>query len=132
MCNCKFNCTLTAIVASLIAGVAATLLAVTSTLILTPVFLWVILGTGLGLTAIAFAGAIFGCNSAIYGCCFPLNALLVGAVGSILGAAVLLLTDLAATGIVSALISGAAVFFFTLAITSVACFVKCVSGCSES
>ena len=130
MCSCKFNCTLTAIIASLVAGVATTLLVVTSSLVLTPVILWVFGGIGLAFLLLSYAGAIFNCSRNVCGCCFPFKAVLTGAIGTIIGSAVLLLVDLAATGIVSALLSGVTIFFFILTLTGAACFAKCHAGCS--
>ena len=132
MCNCRFNCVFLAVIASLVLGAIATLLTITAAITVTPAFLWVLLGIAivyLGITYFASAVSEPGRKCRCF--CSALNAILVGILGTIVTAVILLGVSFAATSIIGALIVGALIFFFFLIITATACFIRCAFGCNR-
>ena len=131
-CCCKCNCTGYAIVASIIIGIITAFLTITAAITITPVFLWVLFGISILYLAVTLAVSSAS-NNNIRGCiCSILPVLLTGILGTILISVILLAITFAATSILGAIISGALLLFFSLAITSTACLVKCVAGCSDN
>lgn len=130
-CNCKFNCTLAAVIASVVIGVVAAFLRVTAVITVAPAFYW----ATLGIAAIYLLGALI--TSVLVRrtnkCCIcpAVSALLAGVLGTALFSAVLLAVDIAATGIISAILTGLLLFFLALIFTGTACLVKCLAGCDE-
>lgn len=61
--------------------------------------------------------------------CTILNALLAGLLGTIFFALVLLAVGIVATSILSALLVGLLLLFFSLALTNTACLVRCLTDC---
>lgn len=129
--SCRVGCTVIAIVVSLIAGVITAFLRITAAITVTPAFLWVLLGIAVVYLAVMLL------SSALYrhGCCESLcgivNALLAGVLGTVLLSIVLLAIEFAATSVIGAVITGALLFFFFLAVTSTACLVRCLFNCDE-
>ena len=122
-CNCKDNCTLLAVAASLIIGVIAAFLQITGVIALTPAFLWVLFGVAVGFLAIGVATSCCNrCEEACRGS--SLSALLTGALGTVLLSVILLGVTFAATSVVGALFTGALLFFFSLLLTSGACLIR--------
>ena len=131
-CNNKCSCTLSAVVASVILGVIAAVLQITGTITVAPVFLWVALGIGAVYLAILVATAepYRRCdeNSCV---CSALRALLIGILGTILTAVILLAVGITATSIVSAILVGLLVLFLALTVTGSACYVLNQANCTE-
>lgn len=132
-CNFKCNCTVAALIVSVIIGVIAAFLQITGVITVAPVFLWVAFGIaivflGLLVVAAALAGRT---EQSVCGRT-ALNALLVGILGTILFAVVLLAVGVTATSVVSAILVGLLLFFFTLTLTSSACFVRGLSDCTNN
>ena len=122
-CDCRGNCTLLALVGSLIIGIITAFLQITAVITVTPAFLWVVLGVAIGFLAITLAtGRCCGCG--FERSCTPLHALLFGAIGAILTSVILLGITFAATSVVGAIITGALLFFFFLTLTSAACLAR--------
>lgn len=131
-CYCNNGCIALSIIASVIIGIIATVLNVTATIALGVPFLWAVLGISLFFFAVALVGSALLQNCSARSCiCAILSALIVGVLGTVLAAVVLLLVDLAAAGVVASLIVGALSGFFTLVLTSVACLIKCITGCDN-
>lgn len=130
-CNCKFSCTLFAVVASVIIGIITALLTITGIITVTPAFLWVLFGIAVVYLAIVLITTATCRNST--GSCLRsiLPALLTGILGTVLTSIVLLAITFAATSIIGAIITGALLFFFSLIITSTACLTKCLSGLGD-
>lgn len=129
LCNTRFNCTVAAIIASLIVGIITAFLQITAVITVTPVFLWVAFGIAvgfLGILAVATAstGATQPCR------CSTLNTLLIAILGTVLLAVILLAVGIVATSVVSAILVGLLLFFFTLTLTGAACYVRCLTGCT--
>lgn len=126
-CNFRCNCTVAAVVASLLVGVVTAFLQITAVITVTPVFLWVAFGI-----AVVYLGvlAAAGGRTERCGClCVILNTLLVGILLTILFALILLAVGITATSVISAILVGLLLFSFTLTLTSTACFAKCLSDC---
>ena len=130
-CYCGSDCTVLAAIASIIVGIVAIVLNATATIAVGSVVLWAALGIALFFFATALIGSAIS-HSTNRGCkCSALSALIVGVLGTVLAAIVLLLFDLASTGVIASLIVGGLAGFFTLILTSVACLIKCLSGCNQ-
>lgn len=102
LCNCKCSCSIFSAIASLVIGVIAAFLQITGTITVTTAFLWVVAGVALGYLGI----------------------LLLGALGSIFFAAVLLAVGIVATSVISAILVGLLTASFVLLVTSTACVVR--------
>lgn len=129
-CNCKCGCTAAAILVSAIIGVLTAFLQITAVITVTPVFLWVAFGIAVVyLGVLAIAGALARREQQCSCICCAVSGLLIGILGTILFAVVLLAVGIVATSVVSAILVGLLLFFFALALTSTACFVRCVFDC---
>lgn len=131
-CCCRCRCTLAAIIASVILGVVTAFLQVTGVITATPVFLWVVLGIavvylGILVVATALARRTEGADCV----CSALNTLLIAILGSILFAVVLLAVGIVATSVLSAILVGILLFFFSLTLTSTACLVRSLASCES-
>lgn len=127
-CDCKRNCVLWAVIASVILGIVTAFLQITGIVTVTTAFLWVILGVAvvyLAVVLIAAALSDTSCPDAI------INALLAGILGTVLFSVILLAVGIVATSPVSAILAGLALLFFSLTLTSTACYVKCLNNNEE-
>ena len=133
MCSCKSNCSVIAIIASVIIGIIAAVLRATAVITVTPAFLWVVLGVAvvyLGVTLVTSA-SFSGVN--VKNCICPvLSVLLTGILGAILTSVILLGIAFSATSVIGAIITGALIAFFSLIFTETACLIKCLARCEES
>lgn len=129
-CNCRFNCTLLALILGVVAGVAAAFLLITGGLTLTPVFLAVAFAV-----AVVYLGVLVATVSArrgAVGClCRTLQTVLAGILGTVATAVILLLTGITATSVMSAILVGLLAFFFVLMIAGAACYVRCLADCED-
>ena len=126
-CECRCNCTPLAFVASLIIGIIAAFLQITAVITVTPAFLWVLFGIAVGFLAI---GLLAPCCRQESECgCNALSALLIGALGTILVAVILLGVTFAATSVVGAIFIGLLLFFFAFLLSSAACLIR--TRCAE-
>lgn len=124
-CDCKRNCVLWAVIASVLVGIVTAFLQITGIITVTPAFLWVILGVAvvyLGVVLLAAALSDTSCPSSV------INALLAGILGTVLFSVILLAVGVVATSPVSAILAGLALLFFSLTLTSTACYVKCLNN----
>jgi len=131
-CGCRRDCTLLAIIASIIIGVVTAFLRFAAVITVTPAFLWVLFGIAvvyLALTPISVS-IIRGYGTA---CCIcrVLPVLLTGILGTILTAVILLGITFAATSIIGAIITGLLLLFFTLTVVSVGCLANCAARCND-
>ena len=134
MCGCKCNCTCTAaaIVVSAIVGVLAAFFQITGMITVTTTFLWVVFGIAVGYLGLLVLGSGLCCRGDPGIClCAALEGLLVGIVGTILFALILLAFGIVATSVLSAVLVGLTVFFFGLIIGTIACLVRTVFGCGN-
>lgn len=133
-CNCNFkcNCTAFAVLAGVVIGIIGAFLQITGVITLTPVYLAVALGIAVVYLAVLLgAAAVSGRPSGCRCVCSALNGVLAGLLGTILLSVVLLLVGIVATSVVSAILVGLLLLFFTVAVVSSACFVRYATDCSE-
>ena len=131
-CNYKWSCVVTALIASLIVGVIVAFLQITGVITVTAAFLWVLLGIGvgfLGILVMSSALLVRTCDCAER--CSVLTAVLAGILGTILFAVVLLAVGITATSVISAILVGILLFFASLTVTALACYVRCNANCTE-
>ncbi len=133
MCNCnwRFNCTLTAVITAVIAGVAAAFLQILGVVTVTTAFVVGALITGVAYLAVGVLAAanLRRSDTRTFCLCRNLNTLLVGMLGTILSALVLLVVGITATGVVSAILVGLLLFFLWLTVATSACFIRCAADC---
>lgn len=130
LCNCRCSCTTAAVIASVIAGVLAAFFQITAVITVTPVFLWVVFGIAVGYLAVFVLSVC--CHREQTACgCAALNALLIGILGTILFALILLAVGIVATSVLSAILVGLTVFFFALTVSATACYVRTALGCGN-
>ncbi len=131
-CSCRFNCTLFAVIASVIIGIIGALLNITAVITVTPAFLWVLFGIAVVYLAITLLASAFARGLGIRNCvCRILNTLFTGILGTILTSVILLGITFAATSILGAVIVGLLLGFFALTIITTTCLIKCILGCDE-
>ncbi|MBO5852597.1 MAG: hypothetical protein J6Q74_02170 [Clostridia bacterium] len=131
-CNSRCSCTFFAVIASVALGVVTAFLQITGTITVAPVFSWVFFGIALLFLVVTLGTLSFNDRTAVCRCrCTALNALLIGALGTIVSALVILAFAFVATSIIGAVFLGLELFFFFLFVFSSACFVRCLFGCGE-
>ena len=132
-CNFRCSCTLFALVAGIILGIITAFVQITGVITATPVFLWVSLGIAvLSLWTLAVAVALVRRYAEAANCCSAMTGLLAGILGTILLSAILLAFGIVATSVISAILVGLLVFFLTLTFVGTACFIRCLSNCSNT
>lgn len=129
--SCSPGCTVIAVAASLILGVIAAFLRITAAITVTPAFLWVLFGIAVVYLAVTLVSAALLRNGCCESLCSIVNALLAGALGTILLSVVLLGIEFVATSVLGAVLTGALIFFFFLTVTSAACLVRCFYNCNS-
>ena len=131
-CGCnKWSCTSLAIIASVVVGVVTAFLQITAVITVAPVFYWVAFGVAVAYLAITLVATALSRRETAPCVCAALAAQLIGLLGSILLSVILLAVSFAATSIVGAIFLGVLLFFFALALTSTACYVKCLARCNN-
>lgn len=134
LCNChyKCNCTLAAIIASVIIGIIAAFLQITGTITVTAAFLWVLFGIAIVyLGVLVVASALARRTERCVCLCETLNTVLIGILGTLLFAVVLLAIGITATSILSAILVGLLLLFFSLTVAGSACLVRCLTDCAS-
>ena len=131
-CGCRRDCTLIAVIASLITGIIAAFLQITAVITVTPAFLWVALGIAVGYLGVLLVTAALSRRAECKPCLSStLEVVLAGILGTILFAAVLLAVGIIATSVVSAILVGLLVAFLTLTFSGSACLVRCLADCES-
>ena len=130
-CPCKCSCALVSVVASLVAGVIAAFLLITGVFTLTPTALVAVAAVAAAyLGALTLAAVLGRCDRA-RACCGSLNTLLVGLLGTVFLAALLLAVGITATSVISAILVGTFIGFVSLSLLVSACLVRCLTACGE-
>ena len=130
-CGCRRSCVTAALIVSAIIGVLTAFLQITAVITVAPVFLWVALGIAVVyLGVLELATARVG-RTELGGCCRALNAVLAGILGTALLAVILLAVGIVATSVVSAILVGLLLFFLSLTLTAMACFIRCITDCED-
>jgi hypothetical protein len=118
------------VVISAIIGVLAAFFQITGVIVATPVFLWVLLGIAVVYLGILVVSAALACRCEVGLCvCMALNTLLVGILGTVLFAVILLGVGIIATSVVNAILLGVLLFFASLVLTGSVCLVRSLFGC---
>ena len=131
-CSCRNNCTILAVIASVIIGVIATVLRITAVITVTPAFLWVLFGIAVVyLIATLVVSPYLKAVTPGRCLCTVLPLQLLGILGTILTSVILLGITFVATSIPGAIITGLLLLFFTLIVTSTACLIKCIANCDN-
>ncbi len=132
MCNCKIGCTVWALIASVLVGVLTAFFQITGAITVTAAFLWVVLGIAVvylfGLLVVSFLEGRVTCKSCK---CTGIGTVLIGILGSILLSVILLAFGVVATSVVSAILVGLLLFFFTLTLSGAACLIRCLTDCDD-
>ena len=129
-CDCRCNCTLLAVISSLIIGIITAFLQITGVITVGTAFLWVVLGIAVVYLAVLLVATALNGDKDNCGCiCAILNSVLAGILGSALFAVILLAVGIVAASVVSAILVGLLLFFLSLTLTSSACLVKCIADC---
>lgn len=126
MCNCKYECAYLAVIVSILSGVVLGVL-YSIGLIATGLIFWVYLligALGILLTPIYGLRGQAGCIENCF--CKYKNLITVGGIGTIVFAAVGLITELIAPTTVVAVIIGLATFFIVFLLSSVICLANCI------
>ena len=123
-CNgcCRPSCTAVSVIAAAALGVLAAFLLLGGVIAFTPVLIAVAFGIAVGYLAVVTVAAALARRQ---GCCASLGAVLAGALGTIVTAAVLLVAGIAG-GVLGAILGGVLVFFFTLTLAATACYARCL------
>ena len=129
-CGCKINCTGLAVITSLIISIVGVFLTITAVITLAPLFLGIVIGVAL-LFLVVLLLTIGSGNCIFKRCEATLDALLVGIIGTIVTAALLLAVTFAATSVIGAIVTGLLLFFVSLIITASACLARCLAECNE-
>ena len=131
-CDCSCRCHTTALVTSLLIGVVGAFLRITGVLYVNEVFLWAAFAIAVAyLAVLVLASARLGRSEPCECMCVNLSAVLVGILGTILLAVVLLLVGVASIGVIGAILIGLLLFFLALMLTGTACFVRCALDCGN-
>ncbi len=126
------QCPYLAVVISIIIGITTAFLTFGATITITPAFLWVVFGIAVVYLLVTFVTFYVKDSQSSFRCIFrTVPALLIGILGTILTAIILLGVAFAATSVLGAIISGLLLFFFTLMITATACLVRCAT-CTDN
>ena len=122
-CSGCFDCSIFALVVSIIIGVISAILVGTGTIVVESYFLY-----GAVITALVYLAALVLAGSIGTGLCncgsSSVTYVLVGILGTILLAGILLAAVIP-VGLFGSLLSGVLVFFISLMLSSVACLVSC-------
>ena len=130
-CNCKCNCNLFAVIGSLIVGIIAAFLQTTGAIVVTPAFLWVVLGIAIAYLADLAISVALNRRDGGFDCLCPsLGTAIIGVLASALFSVVLLGVGVPA-GAVGVILVGLLVFSLALLISATACFVRCLANCDS-
>ena len=132
LCNCKIRCPVLALIVSAIIGVLAAFFQITGVITVAPVFLWVVFGISVVYLAVQVLAAVLRRDCEMRRCtCASLQTVLAGILGAALISLILLAVGITATSVLSALLVGLLLFFFSLILTGTACYVNCVTDCDR-
>ena len=127
-CTCRGTCLGASFFISLIVGIVTAFLVGTEIITLAPLFLWILAGIALAFLAIFVLSLLLGRRNTCL--CRALPSILIGILGTILSAVILIAFSLGAS-ILGAIFSGLLLFFFALLITASVCLAIACSDCAE-
>ena len=126
----RCTCTLYSILSSVILGIVAVILRLCGLVAFQPAFLWVLLVVSLVYLAVLIAAPAYG-NHLRECKCTILNTLLAGILGTVVFSGLLLGLGCIKWTVLSAVLGGLLIAFFSLMVTNTACFVKCLAFCEK-
>ncbi len=132
VCGCKSrcDCTLFAVIVSVIVGVVTAFLNFSMTIAVPQFVLWIFFGVALIFLAAALLTAPFVNKKETDGClCSALGALITGVLGTVLLSLILVIIDIATAGLLGSVLTGLLFAFFTLTVTSVSCLIRSIFNC---
>lgn len=124
-CECKKDCTALALIAGIIIGIVTAFLRITGVITVPTEALIAAFGiaaAALALTLLALAIGAPACTRCIS---TAVGAILLGALGTLLLAVVLLAIPFEATSIIGAILTGALAGLFSLIFGGIACLIRC-------
>ncbi len=128
-CECRYNCALVSVTASIIIGIIAAFLRFFAVIAPTPAFYWVLFGIAIVYPAVILLSSQ-GRGGYENACiCSVIPGLITGIAGTIITSLILLGITFAATSVIGAIITGLALAFFTLLIANVLCLIICKASC---
>lgn len=129
-CRCTCKCSIIAVIVSIALGVIAAFLNFSMTLTIPVTVLWIFIAAALLFLAFSLLIAPFIRKKDATEClCSSLTTFLAGIFGTVLLSLVLILADIAATGLLASVITGILIASFFLIVTSAACLVKELFNC---
>ena len=128
-CENRRDCTAIALVISLIIGIVTAFLQITGVITLTAIFSIVAFGIAVLYLAVTLIAAALSHGVSCSSACIPTSSLLLGILGTIISAVILLAVGFAATSVIGAIIVGILFFSFSLMISSTACLIRCLTNC---
>ena len=131
-CSCRCRCTVLAAIVSAIIGVLAAFFQITGLITVTPVFLWVAFGIAIVYLGVLVLASDMADRAEQCTCvCSALSGVLLGILGTILFAVILLAFGIVATSVITAILVGLLLFFFSLMLTNTTCLVRHLSDCGN-
>ena len=128
--NNKIGCIGISVILSVILGVLAAFLQISGVITVGVTFIWVALGVALIYLAVVLVAIALNDNSnACESLCGILTEILIGVVGTVFSALVLLAVAFEATSVIGAIIIGVLLLSFGLVVTATACLVRCFANC---
>lgn len=134
LCECKnkCECALTAIIASVVIGIVAVFLNFSAIITVTPMLLWIFFAVAILMLTVGLLTAREIRRQENQQCyCSGLTAFLAGILLTVLVSVVLLVVDIAATGLLSSILVGILAGSFALMLTSAVCIIKALFGCAD-
>ena len=123
-CGCARDCVFWAFIVSLAIGVLVAFLTVTAV---------ITLGTTALVAALGYAAVYLALLTVFRrsgGCCRALLALIIGLLGTILTALILLAFSFVATSIIGAIVTGILAAAVALSLTASGCYIRCDADCA--
>ena len=117
-CENRRDCTAIAFVISLIVGIIAAFLQITGVITLTAIFSIVAFGIAILYLAVTLIASSLSHDISCSSPCVPTSGLLLGILGTIVSAVILLAVGFAATSVIGAIVVGILFFSFSLMISS--------------
>ncbi len=129
-CNYTCRCATVAAFFSTIVGIIAAFLQITGAITITPIFLLVALGIAVGYLGLLLVATLLARRTPGTCSCTTIGLVLLGILGTIAAAVLLLAVGITATGIFTAILVGLTALFFTLLLTATACLIRELTNCT--
>ena len=131
-CSCKNHCVWAALIISIVIGIITAFLQITAAITVTPVFLLVAAGIAVVYLGVLLATTLERRGEQHSCLCGTLNAVLLGILGTLLFAGILLAFGIVATSVITAILVGLLVASLSLILTASACLVRCQAACKTA